>query len=145
MQSTANFFFKFGNYKRNQSKESRISQCLVSRLLLETQKCHMIQTTWLSLNSRTSDSWTFPESNRLHHRKGGFLKLFLIKILIYSCYSVWIFENVFRQKRSKWIRTDFAIWKIRRFSTFLAHWKFSSFDPVINDVRKYGELEDNTW
>ena len=58
----------------------------------------------------------------------------MIKILIYSCYSVWIFEKSFSSKRSKWIRTDFSIWKIRQILIFLSNWNFSSFDPVINDV-----------
>ena len=55
----------------------------------------------------------------------------MIKILIYSCYSVRIFEKCFSSKKSKWIRSDLCIWKIRQ---IFCHWKFSSFDPVINDV-----------
>ena len=55
--------------------------------------------------------------------------IFMIKILIYSCYSVRIFEKCFSSKKSKWIRSDLCIWKIRQILIF-CHWKFSSFDLV---------------
>ena len=76
--------------------------------------------------------------------------IFMIKILIYSCYSVRIFEKCFSsKKKSKWIRSDLCIWKIRQILIF-CHWKFSSFDLVISDVDEVienmvqNELEDNT-